>query len=151
MVDVILCTLYMYIVLQSYREFKEADVETWMKSVNIDIYWDFFKQGGITSGKALAAVIPETLVVSLPTELYYFHYTCTPQLQSLQPQDTVNWDALIWKFFVCKLFSGEHNLSNFYLKNIRIHTCHLNCQIPFCTLALLHSWHAIYLDKHNIL
>ena len=60
-------------VLQSFREFKEADVETWMKSVNIDIYWEYFKQGCITSGKALAAVVPETLVVSPAEEPCYFH------------------------------------------------------------------------------
>ena len=52
--------------LQSYMEFREADVETWMKALNIEFYWENFKRGGRTSGTALASITMETLVVCVP-------------------------------------------------------------------------------------
>jgi hypothetical protein len=43
---------YVYTVT-SFHEFKEADIEEWMKAVNIDVYWEIFKRGGITNGRQL--------------------------------------------------------------------------------------------------
>ena len=44
-------------------EFKETDIEIWMKAVNIDVYWEHFKAGGIDNGEALRNVDINTLNV----------------------------------------------------------------------------------------
>ena len=55
--------LHLHIFSQSYREFKKADIEMWMKAVNIDVYWSCFERGGITDGESLETVDTETLIV----------------------------------------------------------------------------------------
>lgn len=36
----------------------------WMKAVNINVYWPYFENGGITDGESLESIDLETLSVS---------------------------------------------------------------------------------------
>ena len=48
-----------------------------MRSLNIEIYWDKFRQGGLTNGAALAAVTMETLMVCT-------HLFCNAEVNSAE-------------------------------------------------------------------
>ena len=49
---------------QSFLDFTETDVESWMKAANIDVYWECFKNGGITTGRRLQELDENSLRVS---------------------------------------------------------------------------------------
>ena len=51
--------------LQSFLDFSEADIESWMKAANIDVYWECFKNGGITTGRQLQELDENSLRVNL--------------------------------------------------------------------------------------